>query len=182
MCKAVAAEDAHQRHPLAVEENFIAACQALGALLFVVGSVFFIEQAAVDDWVPPYRLGSAWWVAGCIPYFFTIPHFCRSDWLSAWLQLGGPAGYFFGCSLAFVPECCIPLAAINILFCIGSSCLIADPIIIGWRESPSACSRDGLVIIADFWSGFFFSVASADSDQLLRQLGAQLRQRGANCS
>ena len=166
-----------------------AVCEFCGALAFVVGSYYFVVQALVDKWIPPYRTGSAWWVGGCV--FNLVPpcrqlyrtwrysaaiaslstsdsntsgccanHLRKTSVQYALLQVGGMLGYGIGCSLSFFPDCCIPLGPINILFCIGSACLVGDPALQAARTWQT-CSRVALaVLVSDFYAGFFFCLAS----------------------
>ena len=44
--------------------------QLIGAVLFAVGSAFFVWMAWADDWVLPWRVGCALWIVGCVPYLW----------------------------------------------------------------------------------------------------------------
>ena len=178
--KFVLQEQAAATAPRDVDAAFELCC----ALSFVVGSYYFVAQAlAGDDWIPPYRVGSAWWVGGCV--FGFVPPFrqfarawrhraaCTDDQRNTYalLQVGGMAGYGIGCSLSFFPDCCIPLGPINILFCLGSACLVGDPALQLARTWRTCRRVDLVVLVADLFAGFFFCCASVfggyASDQAL---------------
>ena len=44
--------------------------QLIGAVLFAVGSAFFVWMAWADDWVLPWHVGCALWIVGCVPYLW----------------------------------------------------------------------------------------------------------------
>ena len=40
--------------------------QLIGAVLFAVGSAFFVWMAWADDWILPWRIGCGLWIGGCV--------------------------------------------------------------------------------------------------------------------
>ena len=97
-----------------------------------MGAAYFITSSVSDLWVPPYQVGAAVWIGGCIAYLLPLVVHLRkgASGLSPWLQAF--------CMLAFMAGCVVSLfgstdaeirpllPTINGCFTAGSVLLLID--------------------------------------------------------
>ena len=140
--------------------------QLIGAVLFAVGSAFFVWMAWADDWVLPWRVGCALWIVGCVPYLWPplrqeLQGSCTAvDHLSNALQVAAMLSWVVGSAFAFHDDEDTGMAVNCGGYLAGSACLLLDALLQARAlRSETIARREQLSLLADLLAGIFYVLA-----------------------
>ena len=143
----------------------VAAAQLVGAVLFAIGSAFFVWSAWADDWLTPLRVGCALWIGGCVPYLWPPLRLelrgkglDRADHTSNVLQVCGMLSWAVGSAFAFHNDLDLGLEVTNGGYLAGSACLLCDALLQA-RELCSSVGDERVSLLADVLAGLFYVLA-----------------------
>jgi len=124
------------KHGDPTEAPTIAKVHLFAAVLFVVGSLFFVYQGIADNWLFHYRIGCALFIIGCVAYLVAMGMAGGlldenlSSRVSDMIIIAAMVLFIVGCVIAFHPggekEVLRRMDLMNYIFLVGSVLLFFD--------------------------------------------------------